>query len=278
MSVTVNNLSNQNRRIINSLGCFKVLEYEKDLSVSAFNAQTEYFMSKMDVRRRQVIAELNGNSVVTQAGSMQWTAGSVNATSGIKGVGDLLGKLVKGAVTKESAVKPEYTGTGLLVLEPTYKFILLQDVSQWGSGMTVEDGMFLACEGTVQRNITARSNISSAVAGGEGLFNLSLAGRGVAVLESNVPADELIEVELNNDELKIDGNLAVCWTSALKFTVERSTKSLAGSAVSGEGFVNVYRGTGKVLMCPVAPTSSLFAAANTMSAKAAAKSSNTFGY
>ena len=129
MSVKVNNLSNQNRRIIHALGCFKVLEYEKDLSVSAFNAQTEYFMSKMDVRRRQVIAELNGNSVITQAGAMQWTAGAVRATSGIKGVGDLLGKLVKGAVTKESAVKPEYTGTGLLVLEPTYKFIVLQEVS-----------------------------------------------------------------------------------------------------------------------------------------------------
>lgn len=278
MSFNIRNLANQNRRIIDSSGCFKVLEYEKDLSVNAFNAQTEYFMSKMDVKRRQVVAELNGNSVVTQAGSMQWIAGSVGATSGIKGVGDLLGKLVKGAVTKESAVKPEYSGNGMLVLEPTYKFIVLQDVSQWQGGMTVEDGMFLACDGTVKRNITVRSNISSAVAGGEGLFNLSLAGSGVAVLESNVPADELIEIELDNDELKIDGNLAVCWSTSLKFTVERSTRSLAGSAVSGEGLVNVYRGTGKVLMCPVAPTESLLAATGKMSAKAAAERSNTFGY
>lgn len=278
MSFNIRNLANQNRRIIDSRGCFKVLEYEKDLSVNAFNAQTEYFMSKMDVKRRQVVAELNGNSVVTQAGSMQWIAGSVGATSGIKGVGDLLGKLVKGAVTKESAVKPEYSGKGMLVLEPTYKFIVLQDVSQWQGGMTVEDGMFLACDGTVKRNITVRSNISSAVAGGEGLFNLSLAGSGVAVLESNVPADELIEIELDNDELKIDGNLAVCWSTSLKFTVERSTRSLAGSAVSGEGLVNVYRGTGKVLMCPVAPTESLLAATGKMSAKAAAERSNTFGY
>lgn len=279
MSVTINNLSNQNRKIINRLGCFSVLEYERDLSVSALNAQTQYFMSKMDVRRRQVTAELSGsNTVVAQAGAMQWTAGSVNITSGIKGVGDLLGKLVKGAVTKESAVKPEYSGNGILVLEPTYKFILLEEVSSWGAGMTVEDGMFLACDGTVSHSVTARSNISSAIAGGEGLFNLTLSGRGIAVLESNVPADELIEVQLDNDELKIDGNLAVCWSSSLKFTVERSTRSLAGSAVSGEGLVNVYRGTGKVLMCPVAPTDSLFSATNTMSAKAAAKSSNTFGF
>ncbi|HIZ10692.1 MAG TPA: AIM24 family protein [Candidatus Eubacterium faecavium] len=279
MAVKVNNLSNQNRKVINRLGCFSVLEYEKDLSVSAFNAQTQYFMSKMDVRRRQVTAELSGgNSVVVQAGAMQWTAGAVGATSGIKGVGDLLGKLVKGAVTKESTVKPEYSGTGLLVLEPTYKFILLQDVASWGTGMTVEDGMFLACDGSVSRNVTARSNISSAIAGGEGLFNLTLSGSGIAVLESNVPADELIEVQLENDELKIDGNLAVCWSSSLKFTVERSTRSLAGSAVSGEGLVNVYRGTGKVLMCPVAPTDSLYASTNTVSAKAAARSSNTFGH
>ena len=49
---------------------------------------------------------------------------------------------------------------------------------------------------------------------------------------------------------KIDGKLAVCWSSNLEFTVERSTKTLVGSAVSGEGSVNVYRGTGRVLMCP----------------------------
>ena len=74
----------------------------------------------------------------------------------------------------------------------------------------------------------------------------------MAALESNVPEEELIEIELENDELKIDGNLAVCWSSNLDFTVERTTKTLVGSAVSGEGLVNVYRGTGKVLMAPVA--------------------------
>ena len=87
----------------------------------------------------------------------------------------------------------------------------------------------------------------------------------------------MIEIELENDELKIDGNLAVCWSSNLDFTVERTTKTLVGSAVSGEGLVNVYRGTGRVLMSPVAPTSSLLESTNTISAKAAAKSSNTLG-
>lgn len=273
------NLENENRKFIKTVDNFHVLEYVQDASVSPMNAIDEYFMSKMNVRRRQVVIDISkDHSAVIQSGSMQWMGGNVQATSGVKGIGDLFGKALKGAVTKESAVKPEYVGEGCLVLEPTYKYIILQDVSKWGAvGMTIEDGMFLACDARVRRNVIARKNVSSAVLGGEGLFNMSLQGNGVVALECNVPEDELIEVQLENDELKIDGNLAVCWSSNLEFTVERTTKTLVGSAVSGEGFVNVYRGTGKVLMSPVAPTSSLFESTNTISAKAAAKNSNTLG-
>lgn len=273
------NLQNDNRKFVKSINNFHVLEYIQDASVSPMNAQTEYFMSKMNVRRRQVVIDIDKeHSAIIQAGAMQWMSGSVQATSGVKGVGDFLGKALKGVVTKETAVKPEYVGEGCLVLEPTYKYILLVDVAKWGAeGMTIEDGMFLASDGNVKNKIVTRKNVSSAVLGGEGFFNLSLYGNGVVALESNVPEDELIEVVLENDELKIDGNLAVCWSSNLDFAVERTTKTLVGSAVSGEGLVNVYRGTGRVLMCPVAPTSSLYEATNTFDAKAAAKNSNTFG-
>ena len=273
------NLENNNRKIISTINNFHVLEYVQDASVSPMNAIDEYFMSKMNVRRRQVVIDISQeHSAVIQAGAMQWMGGNVQATSGVKGLGDLFGKAIKGAVTKETAVKPEYIGEGFLVLEPTYKYIILQDVSKWGSvGMTIEDGMFLACDANVKRNIVARKTLSSAVLGGEGLFNMSLQGNGAVALESNVPEDELIEIELENDELKIDGNLAVCWSSNLDFTVERTTKTLVGSAVSGEGLVNVYRGTGRVLMSPVAPTDSLFSSTNTLAATAAAKNSNTFG-
>ena len=275
----IENLQNENRKFAKSIGNFHVLEYVQDASVSPMNAMNEYFMSKMGVRRRQVVIDIDkDHSAIIQAGAMQWMGGNVRATSGVKGIGDFLGKAIKGAVTKETAVKPEYVGEGCLVLEPTYKYIILADIGKWGpAGMTIEDGMFLACDANVNSKVVARKNLSSAVLGGEGLFNLSLQGNGVAALESNVPEDELIEVLLENDELKIDGNLAVCWSSNLEFTVERSTKTLVGSAVSGEGLVNVYRGTGRVLMCPVAPTTSLFESTNTMAAKSAAKSSNTFG-
>jgi len=251
---TINNfMENDDVRRIASLGAFSVLEYQKDLSVSPYNAVTSYYMQEMNLRKRQVLCILNGNAVKTQAGAMQWTAGNVQMTSGIKGVGDFLGKALKSSVTGESTAKPLYQGYGYLMLEPTYRYIILENVANWGTGMILDDGMFLACDATLQESVVARSNVSSALLGREGLFNLSLSGQGIAVLESPVPREELLEIVLQDDVVKIDGNMAVAWSNTLQFTVEKSSKSLLGSAVSGEGFVNVYRGTGKILLAPTLP-------------------------
>lgn len=246
-----NFFDNQNMKAIDKLGMFTVFEHEKDLSVSPDSAVTAYFSSEMNVRRRQVYVTMQDSGCTVQAGAMQWMLGDVNMGSGIKGVGNLLGKMAASAVTKESAVKPEYSGTGVMMLEPTYRHLLLVDVSEWGS-IVLDDGLFLACESTVQQKVVARSNVSSAVLGKEGLFNLSLTGNGIAVLESPVPKAELIEFELKNDVIKIDGNMAIAWSGSLEFTVEKAGKSLLGSAASGEGLVNVYRGSGKILMAPTA--------------------------
>lgn len=240
------------RKISMKKGCFSIIEYIKDVSVSPAMAQQAYFASKMNLFKRQVVAELNGNGVIIQAGAMQYMMGGLEVATNIKSVGDFAKKLLGSVVTKESAVKPRYHGTGTLVLEPTYKYIFLEDLADWGGSMVIEDGMFLACEDTVAMSVTSRKNLSSAVLGGEGLFNSELKGTGVVVLESNVPQQELIRVDLQNDTLKIDGDMAIAWSNTLNFTVEKTTKTLIGSAASGEGFVNVYRGTGRVLMAPVA--------------------------
>lgn len=249
--VTCNNLyDNKNIEIVDSRGCVKVLEYKKDISVSSANAMAAYFAAEMNVRKRQVLIELKDNAYTISAGAMQWTSGSVVMAADVKGIGDFLGKALSSKVTKESAIKPKYQGNGLLMLEPTYKHILLEDVSEWG-GIVLDDGLFLACESKVQQKVVARTNLSSAMLGNEGLFNLCLKGEGIAVLESPVPRDELIEFVLQNDEVRIDGNYAIAWSDTLEFRVEKSSKSLIGSAVSGEGLVNVYRGTGRVLMAPI---------------------------
>ena len=243
--------NNDDINVLDSMGPFTVIEYARDLSVAPTNAMAAYFCNAMNVRKRQVMCDLSQANVTVQAGAMQWMVGNVKATTGIKGVGDLLGKAVRGKVTGESAIKPEYTGDGVMVLEPTYKHIILLDVDDWNGSVVLDDGMFLACDANLRHKAVMRSTLSSAAAGNEGLFNLGIVGSGVLCLESPCPKEELVEVTLRDDVIKIDGNMAVAWSGSLDFTVERSGRSLMGSAVSGEGLVNVYRGTGKVLFAPV---------------------------
>src|SRR5699024_6586170 len=92
------------------------------------------------------VCDVTLSDITIQAGAMQWMVGDVKATTGLKGVGDFIGKAFRGKVTNESAIKPEYTGTGMLVLEPTYKHILLIDVDNWNGSIIIEDGLFLACD------------------------------------------------------------------------------------------------------------------------------------
>ena len=249
---TINNYTNNDDiRILDQLGAFTVIEYKRDLSVMPSEAMLAYYCNEMNVRKRQVICDLKESNITLQAGAMQWMVGNVNATTGIKGVGDLFGKALRSSVTGESAIKPEYTGDGTLVLEPTYKHILLVDMDDWNGSIVLDDGLFLACNASLKHKAVARSNFSSAVAGNEGLFNLGIMGHGILCLESPCPKEELVEIELKNDVLKVDGNMSIAWSGSLDFTVERSGKTLIGSAASGEGLVNVYRGTGRVLMAPV---------------------------
>lgn len=245
-----NFLDNDDVDIISQAGPFKVIEYKMDLSVTPSSAQTAYFCDLMNVRKRQVVCDVS-KGVITQAGAMQWMVGHVEGTTGIKGAGDLLKKSMRGSVTGESAIKPEYTGTGTLVLEPTYKHIILIDLADWNGSVVLDDGIFLACEAGIEHKAVARQNISSAIAGGKGFWNLCLSGHGYAALESYCPQEELVVIDLKNDELRVDGSFAIAWSQSLSFTVERSGKSLLGSAASGEGLVNVYRGTGRVWLAPV---------------------------
>ena len=240
-------------KIVAQAGRFSLLEYERDFSITPDMASTAFFASQMNVRKKQVIAALNNDGgVILQAGAMQLMVGQLHAATNVKGAGDLMKKFIGSRVTGETAIKPRYEGSGLLVLEPTYRYILFEDLDNWNGSMVIEDGMFLACDDSVDMRVTARSTLSSAVLGNEGLFNTALVGRGIAVLESPVPAEELITVDLDRDVVCIDGSMAIAWSNTLEFTVERTTKTLVGSAASGEGLVNVYRGTGRLLIAPVA--------------------------
>lgn len=227
----------------------EVLEYETlDGLKNVGSAEAMYFMSKQNIRAKQIVIYINNSSVSIEPGAMSYFQGNLEMVSGVT-AGNVLGRMFTGAVTGEAVAQPQYKGTGTLVLEPSFKHFFLMELES-GEEAIVDKGMFYCAQGSVTIKPIMQSNISSAAFGGEGLFQMSMTGPGIVVMESPVPFSEINIIELNNDTLKVDGNFAMLRTGQVAFTVERSAKTLLGSAVSGEGLVNVFRGTGSVWLAP----------------------------
>ena len=56
----INNFTNNDDvKLLDSLGPFTVIEYQKDLSVMPGSAQLAYYCNAMNVRKRQVICDLS---------------------------------------------------------------------------------------------------------------------------------------------------------------------------------------------------------------------------
>ncbi|MGN0537138.1 MAG: AIM24 family protein [Acutalibacteraceae bacterium] len=227
----------------------EVMQYNKLLgSQNAFTAQRLYFMEKQNIKVRQIACYLTNSSVKMEPGAMSYFQGNIEMVSGVT-LGNAVGRFFTSRVTGEKMAQPEYRGTGVVVLEPSFKHFIVIEMQQ-GEQVIVDKGMFYAAEGTVNISSVMQQSISAALGGGEGIFQMLLTGPGIVVLESIVPMDEINIIEMDNDCVKVDGNFAVLRSANLAFTVERSAKTLVGSAVSGEGLVNVYRGTGQLWLAP----------------------------
>ena len=82
----INNFTNNDDvKLLDSLGPFTVIEYQKDLRVMPGSAQLAYYCNAMNVRKRQVICDLSKANITLQAGAMQWTVGNVNAIPASRG-------------------------------------------------------------------------------------------------------------------------------------------------------------------------------------------------
>jgi uncharacterized protein (AIM24 family) len=95
-----------------------------------------------------------------------------------------------------------------------------------------------------------QKNISSAAFGGEGIFQTSIKGSGIAVLYSPVPISEIEKIELDDEKLSVDGNFALMRTEGINFKTEKSSKSWLATSVSGEGLLQTFSGTGTVWIAP----------------------------
>ena len=162
--------------------------------------------------------------------------------------GASVGGLFKSQLTGESLIRPIYRGQGVIFLEPTFSHIVL---NQLGNGAVIVDkGIYFASTQGVKVDIEMVKTFSAVMKGGEGLFQTKLVGTGTVALVSPVPEGEIQKITLNNEKLSVDGSFAILRSGNLTFRVERSSKGLFGSAVSGEGLLQTFEGTGVVWLVP----------------------------
>lgn len=245
-NITISNTLNLLSEMENDKAKFQVLEYDdllgsSDLS-SAFMLS---YMRSANIRLRQVKVVLRSSSVFVESGALSYMRGNLEASSNVGGPGGLVKKLINSSLTGEHVIKPMFSGTGEILLEPSFNHYILLDLEE-NEEVIVDDKLFFAAQGSVTLGARAVRSISGAVLGRETLFQTSLKGPGIAVLEVPVPEQEIFKYRLQNDTIKVDGNFTFLRSAGIEFTVERTTNTLIGTAVAGEGFLHVYRGTGEV--------------------------------
>ncbi len=244
---------NSNIILSDEKGIFRVLEHKVDQSAKTMHqAEMNFYFSRTGVNKKQLLIRLKNESVCVNPGLLMFTCGNIEVKTNVRGVGDLINKAISSSVTGEGMIKPKYHGTGYVMLDHTYRYILLEQTNK-ENGMIISDATFLACSGGVNIKTMPVSSLTSAALGREGVFNLLLKGDGIVAFTSPVPKEDITIVELQNDVLKVDGNYAIAWSESLSFAVENPSADLFSTSVSQEGYVNVYRGTGQVLLSSVLP-------------------------
>ena len=176
-------------------------------------------------------------------------------------------------VTKEAAIMPRYRGTGQIHLEPSFSHFLIYRLV--GEELIADKGMFYCGQGALDVGAAIQKNVSSALFGGEGLFQTRIKGSGICVLESPVPADEVLRIDLKDETLQVDGNFALMRTGRIEFSVEKSTRSLLGTLTSGEGLLQTFRGTGTVWLAPTQDIYQQLSAGGISALRTATRTSNT---
>ncbi|MFA5973013.1 MAG: AIM24 family protein [Lentimicrobiaceae bacterium] len=187
-------------------------------------------------------AEFVHSAVRYESGGMYYMQGDLELEANLPSAGGFL----KSMVTRESIVKPVIRGSGTVWFEPSFGNFTIMELKneEW----ILDKGAYYASEMDIEIGSFTNKSISGMFSG-EGFFQTKVSGSGKVVILSNGPLET---IELNNGKLVVDGSFAVARESTVQLTVSKANKGIFGSMISGEGIVNTFTGTGKVLIAPAA--------------------------
>jgi uncharacterized protein (AIM24 family) len=208
--------------------------------------------NKAGMKLKYIYAKLSNGKIRTEPGMLHYMQGqlelSTSRADGSTGLGGYFMNKVKSGLSGESSSNTEISGTGFVALEPTFGHYVVIEMNN--ESFIADKGIYCASAGEVLVDVAMQKNISSALFGGEGLFQTEVKGTGLGIFNCPVHPSELVRIDLNNDCLKVDGSFAILRSSSLQFTAERSAKSFYSTYKSGEGILQTFRGTGTVWLAP----------------------------
>ena len=154
-----------------------------------------------------VICELqNGESMITERGSMSWMSPNMEMRTNAGGVGKALGRLFSG----ESIFQNTYTanGAGMIAFASSFPGAIRVVQVTPDHPVVAQKGSFLAAESGVELSVFFQKKLGAGFLGGEGFVMQKLSGNGLAFLEIDGSA---VEYELQPGQSMIvdSGNLAM---------------------------------------------------------------------
>jgi uncharacterized protein (AIM24 family) len=209
-------------------------------------APAQFGAIKFDVVEKETLkflkAEFQNSAVRYESGGMYYMQGNLELEANLPSAGGFL----KSMVTRESVVKPVIRGSGTVWFEPSFgNFTVLElKNEEW----ILDKGAYFASEMNIEIGSFTNKSVSGLFSG-EGFFQTKVSGTGKVVILSNGPLET---IELNNGKLVVDGSFAVARQASVQLTVAKANKGIFGSMISGEGIVNTFTGTGKVMIAPAA--------------------------
>ncbi|MEI7668624.1 MAG: AIM24 family protein [Pseudomonadota bacterium] len=202
-------------------------------------------MAKFEIKTKDLMhyveITLNNESVRVESGAGRYWRGNINMTNPMPSVGGML----KSAITGNKIFRPVFEGTGTLMLNP--RFHEFVEIELTGNKVVLERGAYWASDMGIEVDAFVNS-MSAGLFSGEGFIQTAVSGVGKVIASSPGPIEI---VDLKNERLVLDGAVAVARSSGLKYSVQKSSRSLIGSMASGEGFVQVIEGTGRVFLSSV---------------------------
>ena len=209
----------------------------------------------MAVRQIRVTLKGGKDEITTEAGALQFLSGRIDMENRIP-AGKVMRRLFGSALTGESVFRPTYRGKGEIWLEPTLGHYVI--VGLGPETVIVDQGAFHVAGKGVAVEAKLQGNVSSALFGGEGLFQTAITGPGFCILQSPVPEDELIKMAVEpGEKCVLDGPFALLRTANLTFSVSKSSRTWIGSTTTGDGLLNTFenrsREAGEVWVSPLEP-------------------------